>query len=241
MNNTIRMAPDGRWAVNIKNRSTGNTVSNNVLLHDGSRGAINIVPDSLSGFVSDHNAVTNRFSTDDGESFLTLAQWRGATQEDGSSFVADPATLFAGTNDYHLSATSPAVDAGSPLGAPNADIEGNGRPSGSAYDIGAYEFGSSSPPAPDVTPPEISNVRTSNVRRRSVSVTWTTDEAATTAVQYGRTTAYGKERSGTTLVVRHTITLTGLSANSRYHYRVESEDEAGNLAASADLTFKTSR
>jgi phosphodiesterase/alkaline phosphatase D-like protein len=41
--------------------------------------------------------------------------------------------------------------------------------------------------------------------------------------------------------VRHTITLTGLSANSRYHYRVESEDEAGNTAASADLTFKTSR
>jgi hypothetical protein len=191
VNNTIRMAPDGRWAVNIKNRSTGNTVTNNVLLHDGSRGAINIVPDSLSGFVSDHNAVTNRFSTDDGESFLTLAQWRDATQEDGSSFVSDPATLFAGANDYHLSAASPAVDAGSSLGAPNVDIEGNGRPSGSAYDIGAYEFGSSSPPAPDANPPVISNVRTSNVKRRSVTVTWTTDEVATTAVQYGRTTAYG--------------------------------------------------
>jgi chitodextrinase len=39
----------------------------------------------------------------------------------------------------------------------------------------------------------------------------------------------------------HAITLTGLSANTRYHYRVESEDEAGNLAASADLTFKTAR
>jgi parallel beta-helix repeat protein len=38
VNNTIRMASDGRWAINIKNRSTGNTVSNNVLLHDGPRG-----------------------------------------------------------------------------------------------------------------------------------------------------------------------------------------------------------
>jgi hypothetical protein len=27
----------------------------------------------------------------------------------------------------------------------------------------------------------------------------------------------------------------------RYHYRVESEDEAGNVAASSDLTFKTKR
>jgi hypothetical protein len=90
VNNTIRMASDGRWAVNIKNRSTGNTVSNNVLLHDGDyRGAINILPDSLPGFVSDHNAVTNRFSTDDGESILTLAQWRNATKRDQNSFVAE--------------------------------------------------------------------------------------------------------------------------------------------------------
>jgi hypothetical protein len=243
VNNTIRMASDGRWAVNIKNRSTGNTVANNILLHDGQRGAINIVPDSLSGFVSDHNAVTNRFSKDDGESFLTLAQWRNATNQDGNSFVSEPAVLFvdAAANDYHLSATSPAIDVGSSLGAPNVDLEGNGRPFGSTHDIGAYEFGSASPPAPDATPPEISNVRISNVKRGSVSVTWMTDEATTTVVQYGRTTAYGKKRSNTNLVVRHVITLTGLSANTRYHSRVESEDEAGNLSASADLTFKTAR
>lgn len=243
VNNIIRMASDGRWAINIKNRSTGNTVSSNVLLHDGTRGAINIVPDSLSGFVSDHNAVTDRFSKDDGESRLTLAQWRNATNQDGNSFVSEPAALFvnAAANDYHLSASSPAIDAGSSLGAPNVDLEGNGRPFGSAYDIGAYEFGSTSPPAPDTTPPEISNVRISKVRRSSVSVTWMTDEASTTVVQYGRTAAYGKQRSNTDLVVRHGITLTGLSADTRYHYRVESEDEAGNLAAFADLTFKTAR
>jgi hypothetical protein len=87
VNNTIRMAPDGGWAINIKNRSTGNTVSNNVLLHDGTRGAINIVLDSLSGFASDHNAVTNRFSKDDGESSVTLAQWRNATNQDGNSWL----------------------------------------------------------------------------------------------------------------------------------------------------------
>jgi parallel beta-helix repeat protein len=241
VNNTIRMASDGRWAVNIKGRSTGNTVSNNVLLHDGQRGAINIVRDSLSGFVSDHNAVKDRFSTNDGESFLTLAQWRDATQQDGSSFVSDLAALFVDANDYHLSAASPAIDAGSPLGAPNVDIEGHGRPVGSAHDIGAYEFGSASPPAVDTTPPEISDVRVSNVKRRSVSVTWMTDEASTTTVHYGRTTAYGKERSSDGLVVRHVISVTGLSANTRYHFQVESTDEAGNPAASADLTFRTAR
>ena len=68
-----------------------------------------------------------------------------------------------------------------------------------------------------------------------------TDEASTTVVHFGRTTAYGKKRSNTSLVVRHTITLTGLAASTRYHYSVESEDEAGNPGASADLTFKTAR
>jgi len=243
VNNTIRMAPDGRWAVNIKNRSTGNTVSNNILLHDGPRGAINIVRDSLPGFISDHNAVTDRFSTDDGENILNLAQWRNATNQDGNSFISDPASLFvdAAANDYHLSTTSPAIDAGDPFGAPNVDLEGHGRPFDSAHDIGVYEFGSTSPPAPDTAPPEISSVRVSNVKRGSVNVTWMTDEASTTVVQYGRTAAYGKKRSNTDLVVRHGINLTGLSANTRYHYRVQSEDEAGNLAASTDLTFKTAR
>jgi hypothetical protein len=241
VNNTIRMASDGRWAVNIKNGSTGNTVSNNILLHDGPRGAINIVPDSLSGFVSDHNAVTDRFSKNDGESFLTLAQWQAATGQDGNSFVAAPTALFAdaAANDYHLSTTSPAIDAGSSLNAPVVDIEGNARPAGSAYDIGAYEFGAS-PPPPDTTSPVISNVRVS-IKRRSVTVTWTTDEPSTTTVQYGRTMTYQKSESNpTSLVVQHSVTLTKLSAHTRYHYRVESKDAAGNVATSEDLTFKTS-
>jgi hypothetical protein len=146
VNDTIRMASDGQWAVNIKNLSTGNTDSNNILLHDGFRGTIYILPDSLPGFDGDHNAVTNRFSTDDGESFLTLAQWRNVTKQDENSFDSSPAALFADTaaNEGHLSAASPAIDAESRLGAPNVDIEGNGRPFGSADDIGAYEFGSTS-------------------------------------------------------------------------------------------------
>ncbi len=107
--------------------------------------------------------------------------------------------------------------------------------------MGAYEFGVTSPSGPDTTPPEISGVRVSNVRRRSVPIAWMTDEASTSKVRYGRTTAYGWVRSSPSLVVRHAITVTGLSANTRYHNRVESEDEAGNPAASASLTFKTRR
>lgn len=41
--------------------------------------------------------------------------------------------------DYHLRRGSPAIDAGTPVGAPSTDLEGTPRPQGNAYDIGAYE------------------------------------------------------------------------------------------------------
>src|SRR3712207_1919935 len=55
----------------------------------------------------------------------------------------------------------------------------------------------------------------------SATITWMTDGASTSTVRYGRTTTHGRARSSTSLVVRHTITVTGLSASTRYHYRVE--------------------
>ena len=149
LNNTIVQASDARWALNIQNASTGNVVRNNILynLHP-SRGSIDISADSLSGFVSDSNVVMDRFSTDGGGTRLTLAQWRSATGQDLHSIIATPATLFAdfAGNDYHLSVTSPARDAGATLAAVTEDLEGAVRPQGTASDIGAYEFPASAAP-----------------------------------------------------------------------------------------------
>ena len=44
------------------------------------------------------------------------------------------------TGDYHLSASSPAVNAGTSIGAPSSDFSGGARPQGSAWDIGAYQY-----------------------------------------------------------------------------------------------------
>jgi hypothetical protein len=141
VNNTIVVASDGRWAVNINTGSTGNTVRNNVLwnLHSW-HGAITIDSTSRAGFHSDHNAVISRFSTDGGDTVLDLAAWQ-ALGYDASSFVADPSVLFVNPgSDFHLLPTAPAVDAGSPTGAPALDLDGNPRPAGGGFDVGAYEL-----------------------------------------------------------------------------------------------------
>src|SRR5262245_17456489 len=143
LNNTIVMASDARWAINIQNASTGNVLRNNTLFNQQSfRGSVAISADSLPGFVSDTNAVMDRFSIDGGDTRIGLAAWRAATGQDQSSIIAIPAVLFVdfAGNDYHLSVTSPARDAGVTLASVPDDLESAPRPQGPASDIGAYEF-----------------------------------------------------------------------------------------------------
>jgi len=46
----------------------------------------------------------------------------------------------AAAHDFHLQATSPAIDAGAALSAVPTDASGISRSQGAGYDIGAYEF-----------------------------------------------------------------------------------------------------
>jgi chitodextrinase len=94
--------------------------------------------------------------------------------------------------------------------------------------------------APDVTAPLISSVAASNVSSTAATITWTTNEASNTQVEYGTTTAYGLVTTiNSTLVTAHSQGLIGLSASTLYNYRVKSRDAAGNLATSGNFTFTT--
>jgi parallel beta-helix repeat protein len=141
-NNTVVMAPsNSRWALSISNGSTGNTVYNNILLATfAGPGSITIDTSSLPGFTSDYNIVSGTFNA--GGSNLTLAQWQAQTGQDTHSFVATRSQLFVkpSAGDYHLSATSPAIDKGTSTDAPSTDLDGNPRPYGNGYDIGCYEW-----------------------------------------------------------------------------------------------------
>ncbi len=95
------------------------------------------------------------------------------------------------------------------------------------------------PAGTDTTAPVISGIQAS-VTDTSATITWSTDEAATRSVDYGSTNAYEDGTvSDATLVAAHSLSLTGLTADSTYRYRVNSTDAAGNTSSSVDLTFTT--
>jgi beta-lactamase superfamily II metal-dependent hydrolase len=92
----------------------------------------------------------------------------------------------------------------------------------------------------DVTPPVISAVTASSITSSSAVITWTTDEASNSVVEYGLTTSYGYTVTNATMVTSHSVSLTSLTASTLYHYRVKSTDAANNTATSTDYTFTTS-
>ncbi|MBA3708675.1 MAG: TIGR03790 family protein [Planctomycetes bacterium] len=94
--------------------------------------------------------------------------------------------------------------------------------------------------AADTTPPVISGIAAGSITTSGATITWTTNEASDSQVQYGTTTGYGSSSTlNASLVTAHSVALSGLAANTLYHYRVLSRDAAGNLATSGDNTFTT--
>jgi parallel beta-helix repeat protein len=148
LNNTILNEADGRWAVTISHTScVNNKIFNNILYTAHSfRGSIELPADTIPGFESDYNIVMDRFSIDDGNSVISLAAWQ-ALGYDTNSILINLSQLFVdmGSDDYHLASGSQAIDVGVLLPDVPTDLDGRPRPSGSAFDIGAYEYSFLSP------------------------------------------------------------------------------------------------
>ena len=124
--NTIVVAADGRWAINIPNNGcTGNQLIANILYSNHSyRGAINIVDGARSGFASNYNVLEGVFSTNGGDSILTFTQWK-TLGYDANSKVSTPTALFVNpSSDFHLKSGSPAINIGTTLASVKTDFDG---------------------------------------------------------------------------------------------------------------------
>ncbi len=93
---------------------------------------------------------------------------------------------------------------------------------------------------PDTTPPKISAVAVNAITQTGATVTWTTDELATSQVEYGTTSGYGNTTLlNGTMTLAHTVLLSGLTPGTLYHFRVRSKDAANNEGLGLDATFTT--
>ncbi|MGB7621819.1 MAG: fibronectin type III domain-containing protein [Terriglobia bacterium] len=240
VNNTLLTSASGEFAIRLTEDLGGHTLFNNILLSDNASGGSVAV--SNRSMVSSTNGVVDRFSLDGGATVITLAEWQTAGY-DGGSFVTTGADLFvnAAGNDYHLKAASPAIDVGrgsfAGVTAPVTDLEGNTRPRGYGYDVGALE---SSFQAADTTPPVISGITATTITTAGATINWKTDEVADSQVEYGTTTNYGTVSTlNSSLVTNHSMVLGGLSPGTTYYFRVRSRDGSGNLAISAGFSLTT--
>jgi hypothetical protein len=90
----------------------------------------------------------------------------------------------------------------------------------------------------DTVSPAIDDVRVV-VTGTTATITWSTNEAADALIDVGLAVDYGTAHVRSGEATSHTVTVTGLSPLTAYHYRITSKDLAGNPVATGDLTIKT--
>lgn len=92
----------------------------------------------------------------------------------------------------------------------------------------------------DNTPPTINKVTSADITGTGATISWETNEASDTQVEYGSTANYEYSTKVIGSPVKyHSQRITGLDPNTLYHYRVKSRDSFGNLAVSRDYVFAT--
>ena len=150
------------YGIHLYHSATDVIVANNTSLDNGASG---LVVGNSGGGSDDNTIVTSNifaynhnygFRDDSGttgpsnkyDNNLTFNNGNGDYVASGGTvsgnLSSDPQFVnYTGTalGNYHLQATSPAIDSGTTLNAPSFDLDGGNRPIGSGYDIGCYEYG----------------------------------------------------------------------------------------------------
>jgi peroxiredoxin/ribosomal protein L40E len=95
------------------------------------------------------------------------------------------------------------------------------------------QFHSETPPAvisSDTTPPVISQINIKPITDTSAEITWTTDEPATSRVDYCDPAGLCKWAEDNSLTKNHSVTVDGIDETVTYHLTIRSEDQQGNEA-----------
>lgn len=154
-NNTIVFGPDSYGSlVNINEKAVNIVFRNNIFAslqwsdpHRYLRFLGGATPANTNSFFShnlwwrpDGGAADNRLWYDEAHDLMDFNQWRALPDIGEGSLFADPRFFNPAAGDFHLSASSPCIDAGVDVGL-YYDHDGNLSPQGFPPDIGAYVYG----------------------------------------------------------------------------------------------------
>jgi len=142
--NDTRMDGNGELLLQFDIRN--NIIKNNIFNANSQSILISNPYTQNTGSVVDYNLY---FSPEESEN--STWQWKGITYTgfdsyragttgDANGLFGDPKFINPSGADFHLQQSSPAIDKGSSINAPNNDFDGNQRPQGVGYDLGAYEY-----------------------------------------------------------------------------------------------------
>jgi hypothetical protein len=132
--------------------------------------------------------------------------------------------------------------------AQSTDSNGNtGYSATYSFTTGGSSSSTATPPPAASTPASSSNgpvllyLNSWGVNASGISISWSTDNVATTAVSYGLSPALGQTTPvQTTLTNNHGVTLTGLKSSTTYYFVAQSTDANGNTGYSSTYSFTTS-
>src|SRR6266403_1822089 len=90
------------------------------------------------------------------------------------------------------------------------------------------------------SPLAITNVQANAATTTGFQVSWSTNAAANSSIDYGKTASYGSTTTvDPTMATSHQVALTNLAIGTMYHFRVRSTDANNSNAVSGDMTFAT--
>lgn len=185
----------------------------------------------------------------------------GGTQPSPSwetnQITTNPLFINLTLSDLHLQSASPAIDTGSSLVSAivTRDLNGNPRPQGSSWDIGAYEYISSyTPPSDTIVPTTITNLSISNIGQISLTLSWTapSDSSGVSSydIRYNTSLITDATFPTSTQVssipvpsvpdtVQQLYISIGLTPGTTYYFAIKSTDSARNVSQLSNIPSAT--
>ena len=195
-----------------------------------------VAPSTVSSLTSTSHSLSTWSSNNTIDISWTAATDTGGTGVAGYSFIFDtsPSTLPDTAINTTLTSTSSASLSDSSSHYFHVRAIDNAGNWGATTHTGPYYL--------DTVYPEISFSTSSATSSSGTTITWDTNENASSIVDYGLTDAYGSSTTETDIVspvTSHSVLLSDLVPCISIHFRVRSKDRAANETAGEDSVFTT--